>query len=127
MTYELEYNGKVYGLSFGMGFVRDCNANYAINVQGTTNKKNIGLSYMIGFILGDDIETLAEVLYIASRNAKGAEHKLTREIIDDMLDDPETDIDGLFKQVLDFFANANCTTKTYRAAVEEYNKLNAKN
>lgn len=115
---ELTINEKVYQFNFGMGFLRDVNKRVNIPVDGLPGvKENVGLRYTVGMLVANDVETLVEVLDIAN---KGQQPRATKADIDSYIDDPETDIDKLFADVLDFLRTSNATRKTVREVLEAF-------
>lgn len=107
--FELTINGTVYQFNFGIGFVRDINKTVQKPVDGIPNvKEDIGLAYKIGQIISGDVIALVEVLDAANKNK---EPRLTRNEIEAFIDDPDTDIDKVFEDVLVFFKTANATKK----------------
>lgn len=107
--FTLEINGKELNLSFGMGFVRDINETVKQPIDGAPGVfAKRGLAFAIGSIIDGDIEALSDVLYTAARHAG---EKVKRDEIDAYLEDENTNIDELFKTVLDFFEQSNCTAK----------------
>lgn len=117
--FELTINGNVYGFNFGMGFMREMNKRITASSDGVNVKKNIGLQYAIAGILDGDVEELVNVLETANR---GQELRITRQQLDNYIDDEKTDIDKLFEDVLDFLKNANATKKTYEFLMKELAK-----
>lgn len=108
--FELTINEKVYGFNFGMGFMREVNKKISTPVDGLKDvKKNIGLQYLVAGVVDGDLEALVEILETAN---KGQANRVTREQLDAYIDDENTDIDALFKEVLDFLKSANATKKT---------------
>lgn len=69
---------------------------------------NIGMQYAFGELLDGNVETLCDVLFIAN---KGQNPRLKKEDIDIYIEDENTDIDDVFKQVIDFLKSANATKK----------------
>lgn len=128
--FEITIKGVVYQFHFGMGFMREINKTISrkLNDSMPDVKKNIGLQYKIGGLMDGDLEVLVEVLEIAN---KGQNPRVTRALLDAHIDDPETDIDALFAEVLDFLESSNATKKTVlelRALVEaEKAKAKAQN
>ena len=105
---ELTINGQVYQFKFGMGFLREANKTVTeTNANGV--KKNSGASYMIAGIFDGNVEDLVNTLDLAN---KGLEPRVTKALLDSSIDDPNTDIDQLFEDTLDFLKKANATRKT---------------
>lgn len=114
--FELTINGAVYQFHFGMGFMREINKKVGTPVDGLPEvKKNIGLRYYVAGIIDRDPEALFEVLTIANRNQNP---RVTAALLDSYIDDPETDIDALFEEVLDFLKRTNATKSTVEMILE---------
>ena len=118
--FELTINNQVYEFNFGMGFMREMNRRITTTIDGVKNKeKNIGLQYTIAGLMDGDVEALVDVLEAANR---GSQLRVTRNQLDAYIDSPDTDIDKLFEDVMDFLEKTNATRKTVLAlkkAVEE--------
>lgn len=107
---ELTIKDKVYQFNFGMGFLREINKVVKTPVEGVKGlEQYVGLRYKVGGLMDGDPEALVEVLEIAN---KGQTPRVTRALLDDLIDDGETDIDKLFEEVLDFLSKSNATKKT---------------
>lgn len=121
---ELTINGEVYQFNFGMGFLREINKRVSVPVDNIPDvKRNIGLSYMISGVIDRDPEDLVSLLEAAN---KSLAPRVTRDLLDSYIDDPETDIDALFEQVIDFLQSANATKKTTLDLLEEVKRQKAK-
>lgn len=121
---ELTINGEVYQFNFGMGFLREINKRVSVPVDKIPDvKRNIGLSYMISGVIDRDPEDLVSLLEAAN---KSLTPRVTRQLLDSYIDDPETDIDALFEQVIDFLKSANATKKTTLDLLEEVERQKAK-
>lgn len=106
---ELTINGQVYQFNFGMGFMREMNKKVSMPVDGVKDvKKNIGLRYAVAGIMDGDVEALEDLLLVAN---KGQNPRATTEILDEYIDDPDTDINQLFEDTMGFLKNANATKK----------------
>ena len=117
---ELTINNQVYAFNFGMGFMREINKRIGTPVDGLPDvKKNIGLQYAVAGILDGDVEELVNVLEVAN---KGQDLRITRQQLDNFIDDENTDIDKLFDDVLDFLKRANATKKVTVSLMEELEK-----
>ena len=112
---ELTINGQVYQFNFGMGFLREANKTVTEKVGSTDQKKGTGATYMIAGIMDGDPEDLVNTLDLAN---KGQNPRVTRALLDSYIENPETDIDQLFEDTLDFLEKANATKKI----VERLNK-----
>ena len=106
---ELTINGQVYQFNFGMGFMREMNKKVTMPVDGVKDaKKNNGLRYAVAGIMDGDVESLEDLLLVAN---KGQNPRATTEILDEYIDDSDTDIDQLFEDTMGFLKNANATKK----------------
>ena len=122
---ELTIDGKVYQFHFGMGFMREVNKKISQPVEGVAGaSKNIGLQYMIAGIIDGDVEALVDVLDAANKTQSP---RVTKQLLDSYIDNPETDIDALFEEVLDFLKQANATKKTVAFLLDAIEREKAKN
>lgn len=114
--FELTINEVVYQFNFGMGFMREINKTLSAPVEGNKDiKKNIGLRFKVASLFDGDLEALVEILEAAN---KGINPRVSRPLLDSYIDNPETDVDALIEEVLDFLRNANATKKTV-VAIDE--------
>ena len=114
---ELTINGQVYEFNFGMGFLREVNKKATVQVDGVKGaEKNLGLRMAVAGIVDGDVETLVDVLDLAN---KGRDPRATKTVLDSYIDDPDTDIDKLFEDVMVFLKKTNATRKTTVAFLEE--------
>ena len=103
---ELTINNVIYNFNFGMGFLRKINALDKRTENGIT--KEIGFRLKLAGLLDGDCEDLETILDCANA---GQEKRVTRQLLDEYIDNPETDIDGLFETVKDFLSRSNCTRR----------------
>ena len=104
---ELTINGQVYQFNFGMGFLREANKTVSEKINNATDKKkDVGATYMIAGIMDGDPEDLVNALDLANR---GQNPRVTRALLDSYIENPDTDIDQLFEDTLDFLERANAT------------------
>lgn len=109
---RLEINGREFSFHFGMGFLKEINSTVVVPVEGAPGaKQKRGLQMAIAEVMDGNVEILADVLYRANFNQ---EPRITRKELDAYIEDENTDVDELFKAVLDFFEKANCTRKVYQ-------------
>lgn len=116
---ELTINGQVYQFNFGMGFLREANKLVSSSVEGTNVKKDIGARYMIARVIDGEADALVDLLDVAN---KGQSPRVTKALLDSYIDNPDTDIDQLFEDTLDFLGKANATKKMVakmQEAIEE--------
>lgn len=109
MTNELVINGNTYEFNFGMGFIRQIDPKHTQTVNGIS--QNIGLVVEMAKIIDGDLIAMYECLRMAN---KGFTPRLEQAEFDKWVEDPETDIDEVFKEVESFFANSNCCKKAYQ-------------
>ena len=104
---ELTINGQVYQFNFGMGFLRDANKTVSEKINNATDKKkDVGATYMIAGIIDGDPEDLVNALDLAN---KGQSPRVTKALLDSYIENPDTDIDQLFEDTMDFLERANAT------------------
>ena len=116
MKNEIVIGGVSYTLRFGLGFLREINKRVQMPLDGApTIKNNIGLKYTVGRMMDGSVEDLIDIIYLANKNENP---RLTMATIDEWIEDPETDIDEVFDEVMDFLRTANATRKEV-AALEE--------
>lgn len=121
---ELTMNGEVYQFNFGMGFLREINKKISTPVDGLKDvNKNIGLQYIVASVIDGDPEALVDLLEVAN---KGFSPRVSRNLLDSYIDDAKTDMDDLFKTVIDFLKNANATKKAVETILEAVEKQKAK-
>lgn len=122
--FELIINGEVYQFNFGMGFMRAINKKITQPVDDLKDvKQNIGLRYKVICLVSRDVEELVDVLVTANM---GQNPRVTPALLDAYIDNPETDIEQLFEDVLDFLRNANATKNATVAVMEEVEKQKAR-
>lgn len=120
---ELTIKGQVYQFNAGMGFVRKVEKLVQVPMKGVPEKmQDTGLSYMVGSLVDGNPDALVDILYYMN---EGQEPRITKEKLDEYLEDSETDIDALYEKVIDFLSNANCTKKKVQAFMEEVQKMKA--
>ena len=113
--FELTINGEVYQFKFGLGFAREINKTRKIAGENG-EKQDAGLQFAVASIMDEDIIALVDILDLANKTEKP---RVSRQLLDNYLEDESTDIAGLFKDLLDFFENNNSTKK----AVENVKKI----
>ena len=123
---ELTIKGQVYQFNFGMGFLREINKQTNVPVDGAPGvRKDVGFRYALMNLTDGDTEALVNVLDIAN---KGQNLRVTRNLLDEYIDDEDTDIDELFDTVMGFLKSANAVKKIVRELLEvvekEKQKLN---
>lgn len=110
--FELTINGNVYQFKFGMGFLRELNEKVKQPVDGLKEQaKGVGLRYYAADLYDEDPESLVTVLLAAN---KGMSPRITQPILDDFIDNEETDLAKVFEEVLDFLRSANACKKVMK-------------
>ena len=121
---ELTISGQVYQFNFGMGFLRDANKTVSEKINNATDKKkDVGATYMIAGIMDGDPEDLVNALDLAN---KGQNPRVTRALLDSYIEDPNTDIDQLFEDTMDFLERANATRKLVERLKKRIEEAKAK-
>lgn len=106
---ELTINGQVYQFKFGMGFLREINKQTNMPVDGLPGvKKDVGFRYALMNLINGDPDALVNILDVAN---KGQNPRVTRGLLDEYIDDEDTDIDELTETVMGFLESANATKK----------------
>lgn len=114
--FELTINDTVYQFKFGLGFVREINKSKSKPIDGMPNEKqDVGLQFAVASLIDEDPVALVDILDIANKTENP---RVTRKLLDAYIEDENTDIDALFKDVLDFLSRANATKKTTLAVLE---------
>ena len=111
MKFEIEMNGTMYAFNFGMGFLKAINSRATEKVPNSNYSVNVGAQYLMAQVMSDDVEALFDVLMTAN---KGESPRLTMKELETYIEDETTDIEALFKQVVDFFGRANATKMVYK-------------
>lgn len=120
---DLTINEKVYSFRFGIGFVREIDkTKKEKNANGA--EVNVGLNYAVAALIDEDPLELVDILYIANKT-EDKKGRVTKEQLENYIDEVE-DLEGLFKEVLDFFEKGNATKKRTAALQELVAKEKAK-
>ena len=122
--YELTINEQVYQFRFGFGFLKaiDKTASMPIdNIDGV--RKNVGLRLAVAGLIDGDVMQLVDVLDTANKAEKP---RLTRAALESYIEDPETNIDGIFTDVLGFLRTSNCTKNVVQELEEAVEAEKAK-
>ena len=120
-TMELEMNGKTYSFKAGLKFMQKANKTQFVVHEGI--RVDVGLAMMIGNIVEGDVMALRDALVLMN---EGMTPRATEAIINEYIEDENTDIESLFEKVIDFFKMSNCTKKTVQKVEEEKAKQEEK-
>lgn len=104
--FELTINGTVYSFNFGIGFVREINKTVQVEMSGV--KEDAGLTMALTHIYDGNVVALVDALDFAN---KGRKPRVSRQELEEYIEDPDTDIDKLFDDVIGFFRESNATRK----------------
>ena len=104
---ELQVKGQVYQFKFGFGFMREIDKQQIVKAPNGT-QQNIGFQTAVGGILDGDAQALEDVLLLAN---KWQEPRLTADVLEEYIEDEETDVDALFDGVIDFLKKSNVSKK----------------
>lgn len=116
---EFTINDTVYSFKFGIGFVRELDKTASVEVQHGL-REDIGLNYQMAKVYNGDLVALVDVLDLANKYAD--KPRITKHLLEEFLEDETTDIDEVFKQVLDFFEASNATKGTAKLLKAELEK-----
>ena len=112
---ELTIENKTYNFRFGIGFVRYLDGKSSIEQNGV--QFGIGLETLIPNLLTGNTVTLSDCLFVANRTENP---RVTQEQLDNYIDNENTDIDGLFDDVLKELKKSNATKKEAKTLMKEY-------
>lgn len=120
----IEMNGTAYPVKFGMGFLKKINGQKKIAVDGMPGtQQNVGLRYAYSQLMDGNVETLIDVILLANETE---EPRLTRQTVEDFIEDDTTDIDRVFEDVMAFLSASNATKKQVVIVKEAVEKEMAK-
>lgn len=104
---ELTIKDNVYKFKFGIGFVREIDKTKQLKAENGT-MQDAGLQLAVASLIDEDPVALIDILDLANKTEKP---RVTKGLLDAYIDDEDTDIDELFRTVLDFFEKTNATKK----------------
>ena len=113
--FELTINDKVYQFKFGMGFVREINKRVVKTDSDTNAKQELGLHFAVAGLIDEDPVMLVDILELANKTEKP---RISKGELDAYMEDENTDIAQVCKEVLDFLANANASKKAVQAVMD---------
>lgn len=120
--FELTIKDTVYQFRFGMGFVRDIDKTRTQKAENGTIQ-NMGLQYAVAALIDEDPIEVVNILDIANKTEKP---RASKAMLDEYIEDENTDFEGMCKEILDFFSKGNCTKKKTAAVIELVEKERAK-
>lgn len=104
--FELTIKGTVYPFNLGIGFVREINKTVKVEMSGV--KEDAGLTMAMTHLYDGSVIALIDILDFAN---KGREPRVSKQDLEDYIEDPDTDIEKLFDDVIGFFTKSNATKK----------------
>lgn len=108
---ELTIKDKTYPFRFGIAFMRDINTLDSIK-SPTGIEQPAGFAVKAAGVIDGNLIDLCDMLIIANKTENP---KISRAVLEDYLDDEDTDIDAVFKETVDFLSKANaCKTQLKR-------------
>lgn len=114
---ELIINENVYNFRFGIGFVRYLDGKASVKQDGVTF--GIGLETLLPNLLSKNTVTLVDCLIAANRTEKIT---VTQDILDKYIDDDSTDIDQVFKDVIEELKKSNASKLKTAKIIEDIKK-----
>lgn len=115
---ELTIGNQVYEFKAGIGFMREANKRVVEKIDNTDTYRGVGLTYLVAGIIDGDIDDLVDALDLMN---KGMKPRVTRAQLEEYVEEVD-DIDKLFEDVLDFFANANVSKRIVKNLTERIKK-----
>lgn len=122
--FELVINKNTYQFNFGFGFVNELDPTIKQSIDGVKGKmQDMGLHFAICDLIDGNVLTLFDVL---KRGNKGFTPRLEETEIEAHLDNPENDVEDLFKKVLGFLEKSNYTKKKTKDLIKLAEREKAK-
>lgn len=120
----IEMKGTAYPVKFGMGFLKKINGQKKVVVDGMPGtQQNVGLRYAYSQLMDGNVETLINVILLANETE---EPRLSRQTVEEFIDDDTVDIDRVFDDVTNFLSTSNATKKQVAIVKEAIEKEMAK-
>lgn len=117
---EIEIKNTSYTFKAGFAFLHKVNKEVTAPVDGFDKKKEIGLPWLVANIIDGDIDFLVKCLLDMNMNQTP---RLTKEDLEEWLEEEVEDIDAVFKVVIDFLLSANVCKKALAQVAQEYKKM----
>lgn len=104
--------------------MRKANKTVRQKIEGTSDSyKETGLQYLVAGLIDGDIEDLITTLDFMN---DGMKPRVTKKEIESFIEDPNTNIDLLFEDVLDFLKNANVSKRICIELMKKVAEMEAK-
>lgn len=120
--FEITIKGEVYQFRFGLGFVREIDKTKTQKAENGT-VVNVGLNYAVAALIDKDPLEVVNILAVAN---KTEQPRVSRALLDEYIEDEDTDFDALCEDILDFFKRGNATRTKTEAILELVEKERAK-
>jgi len=118
--FELEIGGHVYGFKFGIGFLREIDRAVKAGVPGLNGvEKPMGFRFYFSSFLDGDVQALEKILLTGNA---GMQPRLTIPVLDEWVDDPDTDLDQVMADVKDFLLRSNACGGQAKRMIAEIQK-----
>lgn len=100
---EIVIKGTAYPLKFGMGLLREIDTRYKRPIEPNIDK-NVGFQYTVASLMDGSSVALEDILLTANKTEKP---RLTQAVLDEYLEDKETDLQALQAEVIGFLDDSN--------------------
>lgn len=111
---KLTINEKEYNFKFGIGFVNEIDKTAVVNQNGA--KFGIGLEVLVAKLKTWDVLALEDALILAN---KTEDPKISRKELDEYIENPETDIEQLFDELIEGLKQSNVTRNKVVKQIQE--------
>lgn len=112
--FEITIKNEVYPFNFGIGFVREISKKKQMkNEDGII--VDVGLQYAVASLVDEDPLDVVEILALANKTEKP---RVSKNDLEEYIQDGDTNLEELCKDILDFFTTHNATRKKALAALE---------
>ena len=107
---ELTINDEVYSFRFGIAFMRELDQKHTVKTP-TGIDQPAGFAVAVAGIMDGNVSDLCEALLVANKTES---KKISRNKLEDYIDDENTDIDALFKETVSFLSKSNACRNQIR-------------
>lgn len=111
---EIEINGTVYSLKFGIGLIKELNKKYHYDKNGLS--LGVGMQQALSGIFSGDVETLIDLITLANKTENP---RLARAELENAIDDGELDIEQVFDDVQAAVKESNATKFSAKKFLEK--------
>mgnify|MGYP004702331013 CR=1 FL=1 len=114
---EIEINGTVYSLKFGIGLIKELNKKYHYDKNGLS--LGVGMQQALSGVFSGDVETLIDLITLANKTEMP---RLARAELENAIDDGELDIEKVFDDVQAAIKESNATKFSAKKFLEQMEK-----